>query len=340
MAVTAGTRLGPYEILEPVGSGGMGEVYRARDPRLGRDVAVKLIATDGTPSPDRLRRFETEARAAAQLSHPNVVTLFDVGTHEGVPYLVLELLDGCTLREVLQRQPPTLRQAVAWALEVARGLAAAHERGIVHRDLKPDNVFLTRDGRVKVLDFGLAKLREPAPGGRSSERATATETRPGHILGTAGYMAPEQVRGETADARSDVFSLGAVLYEMATRRRPFPRASDAEALAAVLRDEPAPPSSLNAAVTAALEAVILRCLAKEPLGRFASAAEVAAALETVLVSLASAPHRAPSPAEPRGPYPGLSAFTEEDAGRFFGREAEVEALWAAGRSKPARSPAG
>ncbi len=164
---SAGTRLGPYEILALLGAGGMGEVYRARDPRLGRDVAVKLITTDGRPLPDRLRRFETEARAAAQLAHPNVVTVFDVGTHDGHPYLVLELLEGETLREMLRAGVPLLRQAVTWALEVARGLAAAHERGIVHRDLKPENIFLTKDGRVKVLDFGLAKLQEPSRPRRS-----------------------------------------------------------------------------------------------------------------------------------------------------------------------------
>jgi hypothetical protein len=322
---TPGTSLGPYEVLEPLGSGGMGEVYRARDPRLGREVAIKLLSAQGTPSPDQLRRFETEARAVAALSHPNVVTLFDVGTHEGVPYLVLELLDGHTLREVLQRRVPTLREAIAWAVEIAHGLAAAHARGIVHRDLKPENVLLTTEGRIKVLDFGLAKLREGASPLRPGD--TATETRPGHVLGTAGYMAPEQVRGEVADARSDVFSLGAVLYEMMTHRCPFPRKSDADALAAILRDDPPSPSSLNAEVPPSLEALTRRCLAKDRTRRFATAAEVAAALETVLASLASDPRRVAPPAEPRGPYPGLSPFAEEDAGRFFGREAEAEALW-------------
>ena len=185
MALASGTRLGPYEIVERLGAGGMGEVYRARDPRLSREVAIKLISTDGATSPDRLRRFETEARAASQLSHPNVITVFDVGAHEGRPYLVLELLQGKTLRETLRGAAPSLREAVTWGLESARGLGAAHSQGIVHRDLKPENVFLTDDGRVKVLDFGLAKLHEPLV--EDSERENPTEergTKPGMVLGT------------------------------------------------------------------------------------------------------------------------------------------------------------
>jgi serine/threonine protein kinase len=257
MTLRAGTRLGPYEVLEPLGSGGMGEVYRARDPRLGRDVAVKLVTTDGAPSPDRLRRFETEARSAASLSHPNVVTVFDVGTHDGHPYLVLELLEGQTLRETLRREPTPLRDAVRWALECARGLGAAHERGIVHRDLKPENVFLTRDGRVKVLDFGLARLHEPLVAEGERERPTETkQTRPGPVLGTVGYMAPEQVRGEVADARADVFALGAVLYELAAGRRAAPGSSTGEVLASILRDEPTALQSLAPAVPPPLEAVV------------------------------------------------------------------------------------
>jgi len=212
MTITSGTLLGPYEIQDLLGAGGMGEVYRARDPRLSREVAVKLITTDGASSPERLHRFETEARAAAQLAHPNVVTVFDVGTHDGQPYLVLELLDGQTLRETLRGGTPPLRQSLTWALEAARGLGAAHERGIVHRDLKPENIFLTKDGRVKVLDFGLAKLQETFVGASSDTSSpTATkDTSPGVLLGTIGYMSPEQVKGEPAGARTDVFALGAV----------------------------------------------------------------------------------------------------------------------------------
>jgi WD40 repeat protein len=325
--LSAGVRLGPYEVLEPLGSGGMGEVYRARDPRLGRDVAVKLVTTDGPPSPDRLRRFETEARAAAQLSHPNVVTVFDVGTHDGHPYLVLELLEGQTLREELHREPPTLRDALRWALECARGLGAAHERGIVHRDLKPENVFLTKDGRVKVLDFGLAKLHEPLVSGEADrESPTQTrKTRPGMVLGTIGYMAPEQVRGETPDPRTDVFALGALLYELATGRRAFGGTTQGDVLAAILRDEPPAVTSLNPAAPPSLETVLRRCLAKRPAERFSSAVEVAAALEAVMASVG--PGRAARPPERRGPYPGLESFRESDAESFFGREGEVAALW-------------
>jgi hypothetical protein len=330
MALASGTRLGPYEIAERLGAGGMGEVYRARDPRLSREVAIKLISTDGATSPDRLRRFETEARAAAQLTHPNVVTVFDVGTHEGHPYLVLELLDGETLRETLHSGIPPLRQAVSWALEVSRGLAAAHERGIVHRDLKPENVFLTGDGRVKILDFGLAKLREPLVSDEADrESPTATrDTAPGVRLGTVGYMAPEQVKGQTPDPRTDVFALGAVLYEMVSGRRAFGGDTAPEVLAAILRDEPPALESLRHAVPASVETVVRRCLAKRPADRFSSARAVEAALETVLASLEPGRLSVSRAAdESRGPYPGLSAFTEAQAGRFFGREAEVEALW-------------
>jgi serine/threonine protein kinase len=262
----------------------MGEVYRARDPRLSREVAIKLISTDGATSPDRLRRFETEARAAAQLAHPNVVTVFDVGTHEGHPYLVLELLEGETLRETLHGGVPPLRQAVGWALEISRGLAAAHDRGIVHRDLKPDNVFLTSDGRVKVLDFGLAKLHEPLVSGEADrESPTATkDTSPGLLLGMVGYMAPEQVRGQTPDPRTDVFALGAVLYEMVSGRRAFSGDTAPEVLAAILRDEPPALESLQHGVPAAVETVARRCLAKRPADRFSSARAVEAALETAL----------------------------------------------------------
>jgi serine/threonine protein kinase/WD40 repeat protein len=330
MALASGTRLGPYEIVEPLGSGGMGEVYRARDPRLGRAVAIKLVATDGEPSPDRLRRFETEARAAAALSHPNVVTVFDVGTHDGHPYLVLELLEGETLRETLRSGVPALRQAVTWALEISRGLAAAHERGIVHRDLKPDNVFLTSDGRVKVLDFGLAKLHETLVADEADrESPTATKgTSPGVLLGTIGYMSPEQVKGQTPDARTDVFALGTVLYELVTGRKAFGGSTAPEVLASILRDEPPALESQVHGVPASLEAVVRRCLGKRPSDRFSSARGVEAALETVLAGLEPSRVSVTRPLEPRGPYPGLSSFTEADAGRFFGREAEVESLWA------------
>ncbi len=329
MPVSAGTRLGPYEILEPLGAGGMGVVYRAWDPRLSREVAVKIITTDGTPSPDRLRRFENEARAAAQLSHPNVVTVHDVGTHEGHPYLVLELLEGETLREALRGSLPPLRQAVSWALEVSRGLAAAHERGIVHRDLKPENVFLTTDDQVKILDFGLAKLREPLVSDEADrESPTVTkDTSPGVLLGTVGYMSPEQVKGQTPDPRTDVFALGTVLFEMVTGRRAFGAETAPEILAAILRDEPPSLESIRSGIPAPLETVVRRCLAKRPSDRFSSGRALEAALDTVLPSLEPSRASGARPIESRGPYPGLSSFTEADAERFFGREAEVEALW-------------
>jgi WD40 repeat protein len=329
MTLTANTRLGPYQIENLIGTGGMGEVYRARDPRLGREVAVKLVTADGAASPERLRRFETEARAAAQLAHPNVVTVFDVGTHDGHPYLVLELLDGETLRETLRRGVPLLRQAVAWTLEVARGLGAAHERGIVHRDLKPENIFLTRDGRVKVLDFGLAKLHEPFVSSEAeTESPTAVQdTKPGVILGTVGYMSPEQVNGHRSDARADVFALGSVLYELVSGRRAFGGSTTAQVLAAILRDEPPSLMSLQHGVPASLEAVVRRCHGKRPSDRFSSGNEVAAALETVLASFEPSRRSGVALDTTRGPYPGLRSFTEAEAERFFGRESEIEALW-------------
>jgi serine/threonine protein kinase len=212
MTLSSGTRLGPYEIVAAIGAGGMGEVYRARDPRLGRDVAIKVIPTGLSGSADRMRRFEQEARAAGSISHPNVCAIFDIGTHEGSPYVVMELLEGESLQARLAAGPAPVRTAIEWAAQAAQGLAAAHEKGIVHRDLKPANLFLTRDGRVKVLDFGLAKLTRPEAPARSGDTpASIPATETGTILGTAGYMAPEQVRGEVADHRADVFALGAIL---------------------------------------------------------------------------------------------------------------------------------
>jgi serine/threonine protein kinase len=286
MALASGTRLGPYEVVEPLGAGGMGEVYRARDPRLGRDVAIKLVSTEAA-SPLRRGRFETEARAAAQLSHPNVVTIFDVGTHEGHPYLVFELLEGATLREVLRSGTPILDQAVSWALDAARGLAAAHARGIVHRDFKPENVFLTRDGRVKVLDFGLAKLHEPFVSSTADPESPSStqDTTPGLLLGTVGYMSPEQVKGQISGPRADVFALGAVLYEMASGRPAFEGGSAAEVLASILRDEPPPLASEAQAVPAGLEALVRRCLAKDAGARYPTAREVAEALDAALAAL-------------------------------------------------------
>jgi serine/threonine protein kinase len=236
--MVSGTKLGPYEILAPLGAGGMGEVYRSRDTRLGRDVAIKVLPAALAKDADRLRRFEQEARTIAALSHPNILGIHDIGTHEGAPFLVSELLEGQTLREKLETGPLPVRRAIEHALGIATGLAAAHDKGIVHRDLKPENVFVTRDGRVKVLDFGLAKLASPEQIQETGVTLTSPATLPGMVMGTVGYMSPEQVRGDPIDARSDIFSFGAVLCEMLTGKRAFKRDTSAETMTAILREEP------------------------------------------------------------------------------------------------------
>jgi serine/threonine protein kinase len=276
MALVAGSRLGPYEVLSPVGAGGMAEVYRARDPRLGRDVAIKVLPDDFAADRDRLRRFEQEARAVAALSHPNVVVVHDVGTQGGRPYLVTELLEGETLGERLRHGALPLREAVETAVHVAEGLAAAHAKTIAHRDLKPANVFLTKEGRVKILDFGLARWERLGP---EDETASAV-TDPGMPLGTVGYMSPEQVRGERGDRCSDIFSFGVLLYEMVSGRHPFRRTTGVETQAAILREEPVALSGLGHPEP--LERVILRCLEKRPEDRFHSAHDLALALQSVV----------------------------------------------------------
>src|ERR1700674_3577423 len=214
MALSAGIKLGPYEIQSLIGAGGMGEVYRAHDARLDRTVAIKVLPISCSADRDRLQRFAQEARAAAALNHPNILSIFDIGDNHGAPYVVSELLEGETLRDCLKRGPLSLRKAIDYALQVARGLAAAHEKGIVHRDLKPENLFLTNDDRVKILDFGLAKLTRPETGAGAEAPTAQVNTEPGQIMGTVGYMSPEQVRGKAADHRSDIFSFGSILYEM------------------------------------------------------------------------------------------------------------------------------
>jgi Tol biopolymer transport system component len=276
MELSAGTRLGPYEIRGLVGRGGMGEVYRAHDPRLGRDVAVKVLPARFADSPDRLRRFSQEARAVGALNHPNIVDVHDLGQADGRSFVVLELLEGETLADSLLAGRPSVRRALEIGLQVARGLAAAHERGIVHRDLKPSNLFLTPDGLVKILDFGLARLTDASD---LDTMASALKTEVGRALGTLGYMSPEQARGKEADARSDIFSLGVVLYEMLAGFRPFPGESAAEIYAALLDGEPDPLSAVNPRVPAPLDQVVLRCLAKAPAQRFQSARDLAYALE-------------------------------------------------------------
>ncbi len=288
MSLSAGTRLGPYEILSSLGAGGMGEVYRARDPRLGRDVALKVIAGDEAPSPDRLRRFEREARAVAALKHPHILAVYDVGWHAGQPYVVFELLEGETLRGRLSRGPLPVSKAVELAAHVCHALAAAHAQGVVHRDLKPENLFLAREGGVKLLDFGLAKLRQ-APDAGSDEQPTATATDQGAWLGTPGYVSPEQLRGAGASARSDVFAVGAVLYEMLTGRRAFGGASRADMLSTILDRDPPPMTMPGGPVPLPLERVVRRCLEKDPEDRFQAARDVAFALEALSAPSATAP---------------------------------------------------
>ena len=282
MPLTAGTRLGPYEVVAPIGAGGMGEVYRARDARLQRDVAVKVLPDDVARDADRRARFEREAQAVAALSHPNVLAIFDTGSHEGRLYAVTELLDGETLRVRLQRGPVPIRKAIDWAVQIARGLGAAHAKELVHRDLKPENIFLVKDGQVKILDFGLAR---PIVSSTESETAGAV-TGDGVVLGTVGYMAPEQVRGQTVDARADLFAFGAVLYEMLTGARAFQRDTPAETMTAILRDEPADLAGLRADVPPALDRIVRHCLEKNPHERFQSARDVAFALEALSGSAA------------------------------------------------------
>jgi Tol biopolymer transport system component len=272
-----GRQIGSYQILALVGAGAMGEVYRARDDRLGRDVAVKILPAAFATDDDRLRRFQQEARAAGQLNHPNIMAVYDVGEYEGSPYLVCELLDGETLRHRIHGHAVAARRAVDFATQIAHGLAAAHERGIVHRDLKPENVFVTRTGHIKILDFGLAKLTGGAPDG-GEPAATVDATQAGVVLGTPSYMAPEQARGAPADHRSDIFSLGTILYEMLSGQHPFRRATPADTTTAILRDDP-PTFSEALAVPHVLEHIVRHCLEKEPAARFQSASDLAFALD-------------------------------------------------------------
>jgi TolB-like protein/Flp pilus assembly protein TadD len=282
MALSAGSRLGPYEILALLGAGGMGEVYRAKDPRLGREVAIKVLPASFSKDADRLRRFELEARAAGLLNHPNIMAVYDIGAHEGAPYVVSELLEGETLRGRISGGAVPVRKATEWALQIAHGLAAAHEKGIVHRDLKPENLFVTKDGRVKILDFGLAKLtlvEDAAP--RTDLPTAPAGTEPGVVLGTLGYMSPEQVKGLPADARSDIFAFGTILSEMLSGKRAFHRGTAAETMSAILKEEPPDLSTTNQNVPPGLERIVRHCLEKNPEERFHSAHDVAFALEAL-----------------------------------------------------------
>lgn len=293
MNLTSGARLGPYEIIAPLGAGGMGEVYRARDPRLKREVAIKVLPQSVSLDPDRLRRFEQEALATAALNHPNILAVFDIGTHEGAPYVVSELLEGETLRERLRSGSMPTRKALDCALQIAHGLAAAHEKGIVHRDLKPENIFLTKDGRAKILDFGLAKLTQPDSGSHSSLPTMTHATEAGVVLGTAGYMSPEQVRGVAVDARSDIFSFGAILYEMLSGKRAFHGETAADTMSAILKEDPPELNETNRNVSPALERIVQHCLEKAPEQRFHSASDIAFDLEHLSGVSSSATKLAP-----------------------------------------------
>ena len=270
-----------YEIVALIGSGGMGEVYRARDTRLNRDVAIKVLPGLSTAEPERLRRFEQEARAAAALNHPNILAVYQMGMHQGAPYLVSELLEGETLRDRLKRGSLPVRKVVDYGVQIAKGLAAAHEKGIVHRDLKPENLFLTKDGQAKILDFGLARLTQP----RESELAQSShevQTVAGMLMGSMGYMSPEQVRGKIADQRSDIFTFCAVLYEMLTGQRAFQKATSIDAMSAILNEEPTPLAQVVSNVPPAIEKVVQRGLEKNPEQRFQSASDLGFALEAAV----------------------------------------------------------
>ncbi len=311
----AGSRLGPYEIVAPLGAGGMSEVYRARDGRLGREVALKVLPTEVAQDSERRTRFEQEARAASALAHPNIVTVHDVGESEGSVWIAMELVEGRTVRDLLVSGALAVRRVLEIGTQAAEGLAAAHAVGIVHRDLKPENLIVSKDGYVKILDFGLAKLRPLDAAGREQAAAsghpmaglnqtvisTVVGTQPGTVMGTVGYMSPEQAAGERLDFRSDQFSLGSILYEMATGQRAFQRKTGVETLAAILREEPKAIAQLNPAAPAPLRWTIERCLAKEPDERYASTKDLARDLKSVRdhLSEASAATLTPAPARPR-----------------------------------------
>src|SRR5208282_3971591 len=275
-----GQLVGHYRILEKIGAGGMGEVFRARDERLGRDVALKLIRPASSDNPDHLRRFEQEARAAAALNHPNILAIYDVGFEGTTPFIVSELLKGKTLRQRFSEGPIPIREAADYALQIAHGLTAAHDRLIVHRDLKPENLFLTDDGRVKILDFGVAKLQTPAEESRDIANLP-TVTRSGAMIGTVAYMSPEQLRGKTVDHRSDIFSFGAILYEMFAARRAFRGETEVDTMTAVLREEPPDANLQEAAIPPGYQDIVKHCLEKDPENRFQSAKDLAFALQTL-----------------------------------------------------------
>ncbi|MGA3349975.1 MAG: serine/threonine-protein kinase, partial [Candidatus Sulfotelmatobacter sp.] len=281
MSLRSGTKLGPYEIQSPIGAGGMGEVYRARDSRLNRDVAIKVLPASFSADQERLQRFALECRATAALNHPNILSIFDIGEDHAAPYVVSELLEGETLRDRLREGPLTSRKAIDYARQIANGLAAAHEKGITHRDLKPENLFITNDGRVKILDFGLAKLTHPEADQSGDAPTQQIATDAGTVMGTVGYMAPEQVRGKPADPRSDIFAFGAILYEMLSGKRAFHGDSPVDTMSAILKEDPPDLTETNRNISSALERIVRHCLEKNPAERFQSARDLAFNLEAL-----------------------------------------------------------
>jgi hypothetical protein len=321
MVLSAGGRLGPYQVVGLLGAGGMGVVYRARDPRLGRDVAIKVLPEEMSQDPKRLERFEREARAVGALSHPNILSVHDVGSENGAPYVVFELLEGETLRERLGSGPLPAQAAVDFGIQVARGLVAAHRQGIVHRDLKPENLLVARAGLLKILDFGLAKSRGPEDGAGATELTASGVTEPGGRLGTAAYMSPEQARGEAVDHRSDLFSLGVVIQEMLSGASPFRRETAADTIVAILRESPPALPPAVAADVPSMGAIIARCLAKDPEHRFQSAADLEFALRQALAPAVPAGPlaRAPTASRRLGALALLLAFAAGAALVFVGR---------------------
>src|SRR5437588_1617533 len=280
--ISTNRTIAQYTIVSKIGEGGMGEVYRARDTKLGRDVAIKVLPAAFSADAERLRRFEQEAQSAGALNHPNILSIFHIGTHDGAPYIVSELLEGETLRDRMAGAALAQRKAIDYGLQIAKGLAAAHEKGIVHRDIKPDNIFITNDGHVKILDFGLAKLTSATDGTSQTEVPTRkVNTDPGTVMGTMGYMSPEQLKGQPADHRSDIFSFGAILYEMLSGKRAFRGDSMAETMSAILREDPPDLSETNKTISPALERVVRHCLEKNPAERFHSARDLAFAIESL-----------------------------------------------------------
>src|SRR5262245_53416848 len=280
-----GTSFDHYRILSRLGAGGMGEVWRARDTRLNREVAIKVLPASFANDADRLRRFKQEALATSALNHPNILTVHDIGDHDGAPFIVAELLEGEELREQLNGGPLPVRTAIDYAQQIASGLAAVHSKGIVHRDLKPGNLFITNDGRVKILDFGLAKLKPPQVDAVDMDAPTQKKiTNPGTVLGTVGYMSPEQVRGQETDHRADIFSFGVILYEMLSGNRAFSGASKADVMSAILKDEPPELGETNTKISPQIEKLVRRCLEKQPERRFHSAHDLGFALEALSTS--------------------------------------------------------